>query len=183
VGLRWVLQTREHVQDLTGAGTQTGEAYFSVSSSRLALARGMRLRTGEACDLLLAQTPLDDDSLSEATQASLATLPAGTPVWYLVDTAYTADLLPLSGLHRDPRPFAEIDTVREETPLPEEDWAVIGPLLPEALTAAQNRGNYFQFARGEPVRKGDVFTLRCVTSNCFAKLEVTDVTLVRPASR
>jgi hypothetical protein len=183
VGLRWVLQTREHVQDLTGAGTQTGEAYFSVSSSRLALARGMRLRTGEACDLLLAQTPLDDDSLSEATQASLATLPAGTPVWYLVDTAYTADLLPLSGLHRDPRPFAEIDTVREETPLPEEDWAVIGPLLPEALTAAQNRGNYFQFARGEPVRKGDVFTLRCVTSNRFAKLEVTDVTIVRPASR
>lgn len=183
VGLRWVLQTRELSQQLAGAGTRSGEAFFSVASSRIALARGMRIRTSDYGDLMLAQTPLADEELPEETRTSLAALPAGTPVWYLVDTAYTADLLPLSGLHRDPRPFAEIDAVRAETPLPEEDWAVIGPLLPEALTAAQNHGNYFQFHRGEPVRKGDVFTLRCVTSNCFAKLEVTDVTIVRPASR
>jgi hypothetical protein len=47
----------------------------------------------------------------------------------------------------------------------------------------RERGSYFQFARGEPVRKGDVFTLRTATRNGFAKLEVTDVTIVTPESR
>jgi hypothetical protein len=183
VGLRWTLQTRELSQDLTGPGAQTGEAFFSVSSSRLSLARGMRLRTGEACDLMLAQTPLDDDSLTEETKRALATLPAGTPVWYLVDTAYTAELLPLSGLHREPRPFAQITTVSAGDPLPDQEWEIIGPILPQALDAARDRGSYFQFARGEPVRPGDVFTLRCAGSNCFAKLEVTDVTIITPAAR
>jgi hypothetical protein len=183
VGLRWTLQTRELSQQLAGVGTQTGEAFFSVSSSRLSLARGMRLRMSEACDLMLAQTPLDDDSLPAKTRQALAALPAGTPVWYLVDTAYTAEFLPLSGLHRDPRPFAEINTVSAGDPLPDQEWDIIGPILPQALDAARERGNYFQLVRGEPVRKGDVFTLRCATSNCFAKLEVTDVTIVTPVSR
>ena len=183
VGLRWTLQTRELSQDLTGRGTQTGEAFFSVSSSRISLARGMRLRTGEACDLMLAQTPLDDDSLPEKTKRLLATLPAGTPVWYLVDTSYTAEFLPLSGLHRDPRPFAEINTVSAGDPLPDQEWDIIGPILPQALEAARERENYFELVRGEPVRPGDVFTLRCTMRNCFAKLEVIDVTIVTPASR
>ena len=183
VGLRWTLQTRELSQNLTGRGTQTGEAFFSVSSSRISLARGMRLRTGEACDLMLAQAPLDDDSLPEETKRLLATLPAGAPVWYLVDTSYTAEFLPLSGLHRDPRPFAEINTVSAGDPLPDQEWDIIGPILPQALDAARDRGSYFQLIRGEPVRPGDVFTLRCTTRNCFAKLEVTDVTIVTPESR
>ena len=183
VGLRWTLQTRELSQDLIGRGTQTGEAFFSVTSSRISLARGMRLRTGEACDLMLAQTPLDDDSLPEQTRPALAALPAGTPVWYLVDTAYTAEFLPLSGLHRDTRPFAEINTVSAGDPLPDQEWEIIGPILPQALAAARGRGDYFELVRGEPVRSGDVFTLRCTTSNCFAKLEVTDVTIVTPESR
>jgi len=183
VGLRWTLQTRELSQDLTGLGTQTGEAFFSVASSRIGLARGMRLRTSEACDLMLAQTPLDDDSLPEETKRVLDTLPAGTPVWYLIDTAYTAMFLPLSGLHRDARPFAEINTVSAGDPLPVQEWEIIGPILPQALDDPRARGSYFQFARGEPVRPGDVFTLRCTTSNCFAKLEVTDVTIVTPESR
>ena len=183
VGLRWVLQTRELVQDLAGDGIQTGEAYVSIASSRIALGGGMRIRTNDSGDLMLAQTPLDDDSLSEETRQALAALPAGTPVWYPVDAAYTIDFAPISGLHRDPRPFAEIDTVRAGEPLPEQEWAIIGPLLSEALAAARERGNYFQFPRGEPVRPGDVFTLRCATSNCFAKLEVTDVTIVTLESR
>ncbi len=49
--------------------------------------------------------------------------------------------------------------------------------------AARERENYFELVRGEPVRKGDVFTLRCTMRNCFAKLEVTDVTIVTPVSR
>jgi hypothetical protein len=183
VGLRWTLQTRELSQDFAGPGTQTGEAFFSVSSSRLTLARGMRLRTGEACDLMLAQTPLDDDSLPAKTRQALAALPAGTPVWYLVDTAYTAEFLPLSGLHRDPRPFAEINTVSAGDPLPDQEWDIIGPILPQALDAAREREDYFELVRGEPVRSGDVFTLRCTMRNCFAKLEVTDVTIVMPVSR
>ena len=183
VGLRWTLQTRELSQQLAGVGTRTGEAFFGVSSSRLTLARGMRLRMSEACDLMLAQTPLDDDSLPAKTRQALAALPAGTPVWYLVDTAYTAEFLPLSGLHHDPRPFAEINTVSAGDPLPDQEWDIIGPILPQALDAARERGNYFQLVRGEPVRSGDVFTLRCTTSNCFAKLEVTDVTIVTPVSQ
>jgi hypothetical protein len=183
VGLRWTLQTRELSQDLTGRGTQTGEAFFSVASSRISLARGMRLRTGEACDLMLAQTPVDDDSLPEQTRQALAVLPAGTPVWYFVDTSYTADFLPLSGLHRDPRPFAEITSVSAGEPLPDQEWEIIGPILPQALAAARERGDYFELIRGAPVRPGDVFTLRCTGSNCFAKLEVTDVTIVTPESR
>ena len=183
VGLRWVLQTRELAQDFAGPGAQTGEAFFSVSSSRLTLARGMRLRMSEACDLMLAQTPLDDDSLPAKTRQALAALPAGTPVWYLVDTAYTAEFLPLSGLHRDPSPFAEINTVSAGDPLPDREWEIIGPILPQALDAARERENYFELVRGEPVRAGDVFTLRCTMRNCFAKLEVTDVTIVTPESR
>ena len=183
VGLRWTLQTRELSQDFAGPGAQTGEAFFSVSSSRLTLARGMRLRMSEACDLMLAQTPLDDDSLPAKTRQALAALPAGIPVWYLVDTAYTAEFLPLSGLHRDPRPFALINTVSVGDPLPDQEWEIIGPILPQALDAARERENYFELVRGEPVRSGDVFTLRCTMRNCFAKLEVTDVTIVTPESR
>ena len=183
VGLRWVLQGRELVQDLTGRDAQTGEAYVSVASSRISLARGMRIRTNSYGDLMLAQTPLADDSLPEQTRKVLAALPAGTPVWYPLDAAYTEDFQLLSGLHRDPRPFADIDTVRPGNPLPDQEWGIIGPLLPDKLATARERGNYFQFPQGEPVRQGDVFTLRCVTSNCFAKLEVTDVTIVTPASR
>ena len=183
VGLRWVLQTDELSQDLAGPGVQTGEAYTSVASSRIALARGMRIRTNDYGDIMMAQTPLADDSLTEESRQALAALPAGTPVWYLFDCAYTDDFLPLSGLHREARPFDTIQAVREGNPLPDQDWAIIGPILPQAVTAARDSGNYFQFARGEPVRQGDVFTLRSATSNRFAKLEVTSVTIVTPASR
>jgi hypothetical protein len=183
VGLRWVLQTEELSQALAGRGVRDGEAHLSVASSRITLAKGMRVRTHGAGDLMLAQTPLDDDSLPEETRHALAALPAGTPVWYPIDAAYTFDFQPLSGLHRDPRPFATIEAVRQGSPLPDQEWDIIGPLLPEALTASRDRGTYFQFPRGEPVRRGDVFTLRCATSNCFAKLEVTDVTIVTPEAR
>jgi len=183
VGLRWVLQTRELVQDLAGDGIQIGEAYASIASSRISLARGMRIRTNTYGDLMMAQTPLDADSLPAEARHALAALPAGTPVWYPVDAAYTIDFAPISGLHRDTRPFAEIMTVREGDPLPDQEWAIIGPLLSESLAGARERGSYFQFPHGEPVRQGDVFTLRCTTSNCFAKIEVTDVTIVTPESR
>lgn len=183
VGLRWVLQTEELSQDLVGRGAYSGEAHTSVASSRIALDRGMRIRTNSYGDLMLAQTPLDDESLSPETRRALEGMPAGTPVWYLVDAAYTAEFVPISGLHRDPRPFAEITSVRAGDPLPDQEWAILGPLLPQASATARERGGYFQFPRGEPVRVGDVFTVRCVSSNCFAKLEVIDVTIVTPASR
>lgn len=183
VGLRWVLQTEELSQNLAGPGLQSGEAYTSVASSRIALGRGMRIRTNGYGDIMMAQTPLADDTLPEESRQALTALPAGTPVWYLYDCAYTEDFLPLSGLHREARPFDTIRAVRDGDPLPDQDWAIIGPILPQAVTAARERGHYFQFARGEPVRQGDVFTLRSATSNRFAKLEVTSVTIVTPASR
>ena len=183
VGLRWVLQTEERSQEFVGRTAHAGEAHTSVASSRISLARGMRVRTDSYGDLMLAETPLDDDSLSEEMKRSLDGLPAGTPVWYPVDAAYTVEFVTISGLHRDPRPFAEIDTVRAGDPLPEQEWEIIGPLLPQPLAASRERGGYFQFPRGEPVRVGDVFTVRCASSNCFAKLEVIDVTIVTPQAR
>jgi len=177
VSLRWALQTREFSQDLAGDGLRTGEATFSVASSRLTLAAGMRVRTAECSDIMLAATPLGDDDLPAATLEALAGLPPGWPVWYLRDAAYTQDFSPLSGLHRDARPFDLIRTVRDGAPLPEQDWEIIGDVLPAAVAAARDQGSFFQLLRGVPVRKGDVFILRCVALNCFAKVEVTDVTV------
>jgi len=70
-----------------------------------------------------------------------------------------------------------IRTVRDGAPLPEQDWEIIGDVLPAAVAAARDQGSFFQLLRGVPVRKGDVFILRCVALNCFAKVEVTDVTV------
>ena len=181
VGLRWMLQTREMVQDLAGDGMLAGEAFVSVASSRLSLARGMRIRTADPADLMLAQTPLPADDLPAEVRRGLEPLPEGTPVWYLCDAAYAADFRPLSGMHRETRPFAEIAAVRDSAPLPDEEWAILGPILPGAVAAA--RGGFFELLRGVPVRAGDVFTLRSAAGNRFAKLEVTDVTIVTPASR
>jgi hypothetical protein len=182
VGIRWAVQTRELVQDLVGTGVQTGAAHVSVANSRLSLASGMRVRTADFGDLMFARAPLGDAALVAAdTRPGLAALPAGTPVWHLVDAAYTEDFSPISGLHREDRPFDAIRRVREPEPVPDQDWAIVGDLLPKAIETARERGSFFQFLMGEPVRTGDVFTLRCTTRNCYAKLEITDVTIVPAA--
>lgn len=178
VGLRWALQTQEFSQRLAGEGVRTGEAFVSVASSRLVLAWGMRVRTADYADLMLAETPLDDDALAPETRRGLEALPSGTPVWYLGDVAYAQDWTPLSGLHRDERPFDSIDAVSASGPVPAQDWAILGAILPRAVAATREQNSFFQLVRGAPVRKGDVFVLRCVMQNCFAKLEVTDVTIV-----
>jgi len=177
VSLRWALQTRESSQDLAGDGVRTGTATFSVASSRLTLATGMRVRSAACSDIMLAATPLGDDALPAATLEVLAGLPAGSPVWYLRDAAYTRDFAPLSGLHREQRAFDEIRAVRDGEPLPAPEWEIIGDVLPAAVVAARESGGFFQLLRGEPVRKGDVFVLRCVALNCFARVEVVDVTI------
>lgn len=178
VGLRWALQTQEFSQRLDGEGVRTGEAFVSVASSRLVLAWGMRVRTADYADLMLAETPLTDDTIPADTRRELEALPAGTPVWYLGDVAYAQDWTPLSGLHRDERPFDSIDAVSAAGPVPAQDWAILGAILPRALATTREQNSFFQLVRGTPVRKGDVFVLRCVMQNCFAKLEVTDVTIV-----
>lgn len=178
VGLRWALQTQEFSQRLAGEGVRTGEAFVSVASSRLVLAWGMRVRTADYADLMLAETPLDDDALAPETRRGLEALPPGTPVWYLGDVAYAQDWTPLSGLHRDERPFDSIDAVSAAGPVPAQDWAILGAILPRALATTREQNSFFQLIRGAPVRKGDVFVLRCVMLNCFAKLEVADVTIV-----
>lgn len=181
VGLRWALQTREFSQRLDGEGVRKGEAFVSVASSRLVLAWGMRVRTADYADLMLAETPLEDDALAPETRRELEALPPGTPVWYLGDVAYAEDWTPLSGLHPDERPFDAIDSVRAAGPVPAPDWAILGAILPRALATTREQKSFFQLVRGQPVRKGDVFVLRCVMHNCFAKLEVTDITIVQKA--
>lgn len=183
VTIRFAVQTQEFSQRLTGDGVQTGTATMSVATSRIVLARGTRVRTFDSSDVALAQTPLaDDDTIPAEDRARLEPLPDGTPVWYLLDAAYDEAFRPLSGLHRETRPFDAIDVVRPGGALPDEDWSMIGPVLPEALASSRRKPGYFELVRGVPVRVGDVFTLRSADSNCFAKIEVTDVTLVTPAS-
>jgi hypothetical protein len=177
VSLRWALQTRELSEDLAGPGVREGEATFSVASSRMLLATGMRTRTADCSDLMCARAPLGEDDLPPATLAELAGLPAGAPVWYLRDAAYNRDFASLSGLHHDTRGYAEIRTVRDGAPLDAPEWEITGDVLPAAVAAARDGGNFFQILRGVPVRKGDVFVVRCVSINCFAKVEVSDVTI------
>ena len=91
--------------------------------------------------------------LSKEKVAELETSNAGAPIFWLFDSGMHPN-----GLHAEKARFEDIRTVNDGKPYEEK--------------------NYFQFLRGETVRKGQVFTLRCVRKDCYAKMEITDVTLV-----
>jgi hypothetical protein len=154
VGIRWTLQTKEGSLDLDGPGTKSGEAHFSMKHSRFLLERGAETRVYWGSDFMMEEMR---DDLREHASASAknvaATIKPGMPVFWLFDAGRHP-----SGLHREQAAFESITHVNGGKPYDER--------------------TYFEFLKGYPVRKGDVFTLRSVRKNCHAKIEITDVTLM-----
>ncbi len=155
VGIRWVLQQQEGSRELTGAGARAGEAYFSVDHSRFLLSRGAQTRHLYGSDFML----MDDwqpvrKFLTQEQTASLEASKTGAPIFWLYDKMNDKK----TGLHAETRRFEDIRAVNDGKPYDEK--------------------TYFKFLRGEEVRKGQVFTVRCVLKDYYAKMEITDVTVV-----
>jgi thiol-disulfide isomerase/thioredoxin len=154
VGIRWALQGKEGSRELIGESVRTGKAYFSVEHGRFLLSRGAEVPQYFGSDfMLMADWHGVSQYLSKEKVAELETSNAGAPIFWLFDSGMHPN-----GLHAEKARFEDIRTVNDGKPYEEK--------------------NYFQFLRGETVRKGQVFTLRCVRKDCYAKMEITDVTLV-----
>ena len=156
VGIRWALQTREGSRSLAGEGVRTGEAYFSVAHSRFILERGAEVRESWGSDLKLAL--FAESSRQYITPAALAhgkDLKVGDIVFSFIDSTARP-----TGMHLETAKFDAITAVNGGLPFDEK--------------------TYFEFVRSFPVRVGDVFTLRCVRRDCYAKLEVIQVSAQKP---
>lgn len=156
VGIRWAVQTTEGSRKLVGDGVRTGEAYFSVEHSRFVLERGAQSRIFWGSDFMLDDwnggeryRKFVDPSIAKEADAA----EPGTPIFSLYDATKRA-----TGLHREAARFEDLTEIAATTP--------------------SDGTRYFQFLRGNPVRKGDVFTVWCVRRDCYAKMEITDVTVV-----
>jgi thiol-disulfide isomerase/thioredoxin len=155
VGIRWVLQRQEGSRELTGEDARAGEAYFSVDHSRYLLSRAAQTRNSYGSDFML----MDDwqpvrKFLAKEQVAALEASKTGAPIFWLFDKMNDKK----TGLHAENRRFQEIRAVNDGKPYDEE--------------------TFFKFLRGEEVRKGQVFTVRCVLKDYYAKMEITDVTVV-----
>ncbi len=158
VSIRWALQTKEGARELTGAGVRTGEACFSPKHSRFLLERGAEVREGWGSDFMLNGNWKGVSRL--LTKEQLAALEGAnekTPIFWLFDAADHP-----SGLHAETNSFDQIKSVNDGKPYDEK--------------------GYFKFLRGDIVRKGQVYTVHCVKKNCYAKLEITDVTVPEKAA-
>jgi thiol-disulfide isomerase/thioredoxin len=156
VGIRWAMQTTEGSRKLVGEGVRTGDAYFSVEHSRFVLERGAQSRVYRGSDFMLMDWN-SRESVRKFVDPSIAkdadAAEPGTPIFWLYDATDRA-----TGMHREAARFEDI------TEIP--------------ATMPSDGTRYFQFLRGNPVRKGDVFTVWCVRRDCYAKMEITDVTVV-----
>jgi thiol-disulfide isomerase/thioredoxin len=154
VGIRWAVQTKEGSRELAGPGVRTGEACFSVKHSRFLLERGAEVRVYWGSDFMLKD---NWESVRQyIKQPQLAALEAAgpdAPVFWLFDATDHP-----TGLHAEQARFDDILRVNNGQPFDEK--------------------SYFKFLRGDLVRKGDVYTLRGVRKDCYAKMEITDVTIV-----
>jgi hypothetical protein len=153
VGIRWALQPKEGARELTGENVRTGEAHFSVKHSRFLLERGAEVRVYWGSDFMLmdnwksVRQYIDKEKL-----AALEAAPAGTPFFWLFDACDRA-----TGLHPEQASFEQVKTVNEGKPYDDKQ--------------------YFKFLRGDVLRSGQVYTLRSVRKDCYAKMEITEVTL------
>jgi thiol-disulfide isomerase/thioredoxin len=154
IGIRWAVQQREGSPQLVGEGVRTGEAYFSVKHSRFSLERGAETREYWGSDFMLMEDWKSvRQYISKDKLSALESSTSGAPIFWLFDaTQYP------TGLHAETVRFEDIRAVNGGRPYDEK--------------------TYFAFLRGEMVRKGQVYTLRCVRKDCYAKLEITDVTVV-----
>lgn len=154
VGIRWAVQRTEGSRSFVGDSVRTGEAYFSVKHSRFLLERGAETRAYWGSDFMLK----DDlegvrPYMGKEQLARLDASPPGVPFFWLFDATHYP-----TGLHAEKMRFEDIRAVNDGRPYEE--------------------NTYFKFLRGELVCKGQVYTLRCVRKDCYAKMEITDVTIV-----
>lgn len=157
VGIRWAVQRNEGLREFTGDNVRTGEAYFSVKHSRFLLERGAETRVYWGSDFMLS----DDlkgmrQYISKEQLAALEAAPPGTPFFWLFDACDRT-----TGLHAENTPFDELKAVNSGKEYEEKA--------------------FFKFLRGEPMRKGQVYSVRGVRRDCYAKMEITDVTVVPKA--
>jgi thiol-disulfide isomerase/thioredoxin len=158
VGVRWAVQTREGEKALEGSGVKTGEAYFSIGHGRFDLERGAEVRQYWGSDFMIDKWNREKFAKYAAKYAADAdAAPAGTPVFWLFDACDRQ-----TGLHLETRPFDEIKSVNPD---------------------GNGKDRYFEFLRGKPVKKGDVFTVWRVQKDSYAKMEITDVTVVPEKKR
>jgi len=154
IGIRWALQCKEGSRELTGEGVRAGEAYFSVEHGRFLLSRGAEVPQCWGSDFMfMGDWKEVRQYISKEQAAGLEASNAGAPIFWLFDKGMHEN-----GLHAEKARFEDIRAVNEGKPYDEK--------------------NHFQFLRGETVRKGRVFTVRCARKDCYAKMEITDVTLV-----
>jgi thiol-disulfide isomerase/thioredoxin len=157
VGIRWALQREEGSLQLSGPRLRSGEAYFSVAHSRFLLSRGAEVPESYGSDFMLrADWQGVRQFLKPGQLAVLEKTAPGTPIYWLFDSGMHPN-----GLHEESGQFGDISVINNGQPA---DKA------------------FFKFLRGEPVRKGQLFTLRCVRKDCYAKMEITDLTIVPPPS-
>jgi thioredoxin-related protein len=154
VGIRWAVQTKEGSRDLAGPGVRGGEAYFSVKHSRFLLERGAEVRVYWGSDFMLEDHWKSVRQYIKSPQLeTLEGVSDDAPIFWLFDATGHP-----TGLHAEQARFEDIQQVNAGQPFDEKI--------------------FFRFLRGDLVRKGDVYTLRGVRKDCYAKLEITDVTIV-----
>jgi thiol-disulfide isomerase/thioredoxin len=154
VGIRWALQTKEGCQEFTGDTVRTGEAYFSAAHGRFLLSRGAEVPQYFGSDFMLAADwkPYREHIPKEKL-ALLESAKPGEPIFWLFDAGPHPN-----GLHLEQKSFEEIRVVNDGEPY--------------------DAKSYFKFLRGDLVSKGQVYTVRCVRRDYYAKMEITDVTVV-----
>ncbi|WP_395745379.1 protein kinase domain-containing protein [Prosthecobacter sp.] len=164
VGIRWAVQTMEGDPSLTGPGVRSGKAWFSARHGCFIFDRGAEPRT-----LPPASTrPSEDGSegffmedfrilpLNRGRMNGGAidldrfrTIPDGTLTWQIPNA-----LRHNTGLHNEGRPFDKV--------------------FAASLEKADDIGHYPRLD-GFPVFAGEVYTVRCLHRDCFAKLEVLGI--------
>jgi thiol-disulfide isomerase/thioredoxin len=156
VGIRYAIQSKEGAKNLEGEGVKKGEAFFSINHSRFLLERGAETRIYWGSDFMMKNN-LDGlkEHLSPEVLPKLEKAPPGSPFFWLFDGTSRN-----SGLRLEKRPYDEIKEI---------------PASWEADDQA------FQFLRGDLVTKGDVYLIRGCRRDTYAKMEITDITIV-PAS-
>jgi len=151
IGIRWALQTETGSRELSGEGVKTGEAFFSVAHSRFSLERGAIVRSAWGSDFKLVDDVRPYEKLLTPQQKEeLQAAGTNSPFFWLFDATGWP-----SGLHLESESYEYIEEVSGE--------------------AVTNARAFFQFLRGQRVQKGQVYTVRCVRKDNYAKLEITDV--------
>ncbi len=149
VGIRWSLQTKEGSKDLVGSDVQSGEAYFSVRHSRFSLERGAEVRSGFGSDFMMRDSVQGLDKALRPEQLNRIQAAGDAAIFFwLFDVGRHP-----AGLHLESSSFESIESVEP----------------------GSDPRKYFQFLRGELVEPGQVYTVRCVKKDLYAKIEIISV--------